>query len=67
MIRDGELVGIKTCFVGRVTLHLRAAAAVDGPIDGLAPVIHEVVVEKVRERLEAGEAGDETGNSPRAS
>ncbi len=59
MIRADEVVGIKTCFVGRVTLHLRAPDAVDGPIDGLAPVIHEVVAEKVRERLEAGEAGDE--------
>ena len=59
MIRDDEVVGIKTCFVGRVTLHLRAPGAVDGPIDGIAPVIHEVVTEQVRERLEAGEPGDE--------
>lgn len=59
VLRDGELVGVKTCFVGRVTLHLRAPEALDGPIDGLLPTIHEVLTVKIRERIEAGEPGDE--------
>lgn len=57
--RDGVVVGIKTCFVGRVTLHVRAPEVLDGGIDVLAPVIHEVVREKVAARLAEGETGDE--------
>lgn len=59
VMRDGALVGIKTCFVGRVRVHTRDPHAVDGPVDALIPILHEVAVEKIRERLEQGDAGDE--------
>lgn len=59
VLREGELLGIKTCFVGRVTLYARAKDALDGGMDLLAPVIHEVVREKVAARLAEGETGDE--------
>ena len=59
VLRDGELVGIKTCFVGRVGVQVRSPEALSGPIDALVPVLHELAVGKIRERLEAGEPGDE--------
>jgi hypothetical protein len=55
---DREL-GIKTCFVGRVSVQFRDAQALDGPIEGLLPVLHELAFAKVEERLRAGEPGDE--------
>lgn len=59
VMQDDVLVGIKTCFVGRVRVHTRDPAAPDGPVSVLMPILHDVAVEKIRERLEAGEAGDE--------
>lgn len=59
VLRDGKLIGIKTCFVGRVRIHTKDPDAVDGPVARLVPLLHEVAVEKIRERLEQGEDGDE--------
>ena len=59
VLRGEELLGVKTCFVGRVSVHAADPAALDGPIDGLVPVLHRLALAKVRERLEAGETGDE--------
>jgi hypothetical protein len=59
VLRDGEQLGIKTCFVGRVSVQFRDAQALDGPIEGLLPVLHELAFAKVEERLRAGEPGDE--------
>lgn len=59
VVRDGELVGIKTCFVGRVRVHTWDPQAPDGPVSALTPILHDVAVEKIRERLELGEDGDE--------
>ena len=59
VLRDGELVGIKTCFVGRVRVHSKNPAAIDGPVADLLPILHEVAVDKIRARLDEGEAGDE--------
>ncbi len=59
VLRDGELVGIKTCFVGRVRVHSKNPAAVDGPVADLLPILHDVAVEKIRARLDEGELGDE--------
>jgi hypothetical protein len=56
---DDQELGIKTCFVGRVSVQFRNAAAPDAPIDVLAPVLHELAFEKVEARLAEGEAGDE--------
>ncbi|MEW6583003.1 MAG: hypothetical protein AB1416_09605 [Actinomycetota bacterium] len=57
--RGDDLVGVKTCFVGRVSVQAADPASLDGPIDGLVPVLHRLALAKVRERLEAGEPGDE--------
>ncbi len=54
----GEL-GIKTCFVGRVSVQFRDASVLDGPIEGLLPVLHELAFDKIEPRLAEGEAGDE--------
>ena len=59
VLKDGALLGIKTCFVGRITLHSRAPDVLDGPLEGLLPVIHEVITEKIAARLEEGEVTDE--------
>ncbi len=55
---DREL-GIKTCFVGRVSVQFRDAAAPDGPIEALLPVLHQLAYEKIEGRLKDGETGDE--------
>ena len=59
VLREGELVGIKTCFVGRVSVQFRDASALEGGIDSLAPVLHELAFEKIEAQLRAGEDGDE--------
>ncbi len=59
VLRDGELTGIKTCFVGRVRIHTKDPAAVDGPVANLLPLLHAAAVEAIRPRLEQGEDGDE--------
>jgi hypothetical protein len=59
VLRDGALVGVKTCFVGRVSVQVRDPAALAAPMEGLAPVLYELAEEKIRARLEEGEAGDE--------
>ena len=59
VLSDGEELGIKTCFVGRVSVQFRNPAAPDAPIEILMPVLHELAFEKVEERLRLGETGDE--------
>ena len=59
-VLDGEReLGIKTCFVGRVSVQFRDASAPDGPIEALLPVLHELAFEKIEARLREGEPGDE--------
>lgn len=55
----GAELGIKTCFVGRVSVQFKDASALEGPIENLLPVLHELAYAKIIPRLEAGEAGDE--------
>jgi len=59
VLRDGELVGVKTCFIGRIGVHARDPEAPDAPLERLLPVLHDIALAKIRERLEAGEPGDE--------
>ena len=59
VLRDGELVSIKTCFVGRVSVQFRNAAALEGGVEELAPVLYELAFEKIEAQLRAGEDGDE--------
>ncbi len=56
---EGRELGVKTCFVGRVSVQFRNAEAPDGPIDVLAPVLHELAFAKIEARLAEGEPGDE--------
>lgn len=59
VLQDGEELGIKTCFVGRVSVQFRDASALEGPIEGLLPVLHALAYEKIEPRLREGETGDE--------
>ena len=59
VMHNGVLVGMKTCFVGRVRVHTKNPDAPDGPVATLMPILHEVAVAKIRERLELGEIADE--------
>lgn len=59
VLENGQEIAIKTCFVGRVSVQFRDEAALDGPIEQLLPVLHELAFEKIEERLRAGEPGDE--------
>jgi len=57
--RDGEEVGMKTCFVGRVSVQFRDKEALEGGMEQLVPVLYDLAREKITERLELGEEGDE--------
>ncbi len=59
VLRDGETVSRKTCFVGRVSVQSRNPAALDAPSDVLIPVVYELAFERVRARVEKGELDDE--------
>jgi hypothetical protein len=59
VLEGGRLVGVKTCFVGRVGVQARHPEALEGTVEDLVPALHELALEKIRPRLEAGEAGDE--------
>lgn len=59
VLRDGREIGIKTCFVGRVGVQARRPDALEGTVQDLVPVLHELAFEKVRDRLARGETGDE--------
>jgi hypothetical protein len=59
VLSDERELGIKTCFVGRVSVQFRDAAAPDGPIEALLPVLHQLAYEKIEGRLKEGETGDE--------
>lgn len=59
VLEGGAERGIKTMFVGRVSVQFRDASAPDGPIDALLPVLHELAFEKIEARLTEGETGDE--------
>jgi hypothetical protein len=59
-VLDGDrLVCIKTCFVGRVSVQARNAAALEAPSDVLYPVLHELALEKVAAAVAAGDLEDE--------
>jgi hypothetical protein len=57
--RGEELACIKTCFVGRVTVHARDPGAPDAGSDRLVPVLHALALEKIRPAIEAGKLDDE--------
>jgi hypothetical protein len=59
VLRDGELLGVKTCFVGRVSVHVRDPSAPDRPMAELSVVLYDIATAAIVPRLEAGETGDE--------
>jgi len=59
VVRDGQVVGVKTCFVGRVRVHTVAPDALDAPMGVLAPVLYDIALEKVADRIREGEPEDE--------
>jgi hypothetical protein len=59
VLRDGERVGVKTCFVGRVSVQGRHPEALEGTFDDLVPVLYDLALVKVQARLDEGEPGDE--------
>lgn len=59
VIKDGAELGMKTCFVGRVSVQFRDKAALEGTTDDLMPVLHDLATEKIVARLAEGETGDE--------
>jgi hypothetical protein len=59
VFRDGELAGVKTCFVGRVSVQVRAPDVLDAPLEVMLPVLHELAFEKVREQIAESGPGDE--------
>lgn len=56
---EGEVVCVKTCFVGRVSVHARDPEAPDGSSERLFPLLHELALERVIARLDAAELDDE--------
>ena len=42
-----------------MSVQFKDATALEGPIENLLPVLHELAYAKIVPRLEAGEAGDE--------
>lgn len=59
VLKDGEEVGMKTCFVGRVSVQFRNKEALEGTTDELTPVLHELATEKIVARLAEGHPEDE--------
>ncbi len=56
---DGQLLAVKTCFIGRVRVHTKAPEVLDGPMEHLAPVLHQIAIDKITEQLGEGAIEDE--------
>ena len=54
-----EVVGVKTCFVSRITVQGRNAEALDAPGEILYPVLYELAFEKGAAAVQSGDLGDE--------
>jgi hypothetical protein len=59
VFNGGEELGVKTVFVGRVSVQTTNPGALQGGMQDLAPVLYDLGIAKVAEQLEAGETGDE--------
>ena len=55
---DGEVVAIKTCFVGRVSVQARHPEALQGTAEDIAAVVHQLAFDKIAEGLATGEVDD---------
>lgn len=59
VFKDGQELGMKTCFVGRVSVQFRNKEALEGTTEHLTPVLHELALEKIMARLVDGHPEDE--------
>ena len=59
VLKDGEELGVKTVFVGRVSVQTTDPEALKGGMQDLAPVLYDLGIAKVVEELEAGKTDDE--------
>ncbi|MDH3724736.1 MAG: hypothetical protein OER93_03190 [Thermoleophilia bacterium] len=59
VFNGGEELGVKTVFVGRVSVQTANPEALQGGMQDLAPVLYDLGIAKAVEQLEAGETGDE--------
>jgi hypothetical protein len=58
VVEGGEVVAIKTCFVGRVSVQARHPEALAGTAEDIAAVVHTLALDKVAEGLAKGEVED---------
>lgn len=58
IVEDGQVVAIKTCFVGRVSVQARHPEALSGTAEDIAQVVHSLALDKVAEGLAKGEVED---------
>ena len=54
----GQVVAVKTCFVGRVTVQARHPEALAGTAEDIAAVVHQLAFDKIEEGLAKGEVDD---------
>ena len=54
----GQVVAVKTCFVGRVTVQARHPEALAGTAEDIAAVVHQMAFDKIEEGLAKGEVED---------
>jgi hypothetical protein len=59
VFKGDEELGVKTIFVGRVSVQTSKPEALQGGMHDLAPVLYDLGIKKAVEQLEAGETGDE--------
>lgn len=59
VLRGDEPAGVKTCFVGRVRVHTVAPEALTAGMGTLAPVLYDIALQKVEDRIRAGAPEDE--------
>ncbi len=54
----GQVIAIKTCFVGRVSLQARMPEALQGTAEDIATAVHALAFDKIAEGLADGEIDD---------
>lgn len=58
-VREGDQVlAVKTCFVGRVSVQARHPEALQGTAEDIAAVVHAMAFDKIEEGLAGGEVDD---------
>jgi hypothetical protein len=50
----GQVVAVKTCFVGRVSVQARHPEALGGTAEDIAAVVHAMAFDKIEDGLAAG-------------